>query len=62
MEEKKITYSVTYHKQLSEMYKKDTYILWKDIESKNGGNVVAIYKGSRADCYKKLKEIKNGII
>lgn len=61
MKEKKITYSVSYHKQLSELNKQPVYILWKDIESKNGGNVVAIYKGSRADCYKKLKEIKSSI-
>ena len=58
MEEKKITYSVSFHKQLSDIYNKNIYILWKDIESTHGGNVVAIYKGSRAECYKKLKEIK----
>ena len=61
MNEKKIKYEIKYHKQLSELNKQPVYILWKDIESKNGGNVVAIYKGSRADCYKKLKEIKSSI-
>lgn len=57
MEEKIIKYSVNYHKQLSELSNKPTYILWKDVQSKRGGNVVAIYKGSRKECYQKLKEI-----
>lgn len=59
MEEKKIRYTIEYHKQLSLIEGKKIYILWKDIESKRGGNVTAIFKGSRKDCYNKLKEINS---
>ena len=58
MEEKEIKYTIEYHKQLSELERKPIYILWKNITSKRGGNVIAIHKGSHKDCYEKLKEIK----
>ena len=50
--EKKITYSIEFHEGLQE------FILWKELVTERGFNVVAIYKGTKKECQQKLKEIK----
>ena len=50
--EKIINYSIKYHKLLKE------YILWKELTSEKGFNVIGIYKGTKQQCKDKLKEIK----
>lgn len=50
--EKIIKYSIKYHKQLKE------YIVWKELESEKGFNVRGVYKGTRKECIKYLKELK----
>lgn len=34
------------------------YILWKNVECGNGFNSIRVFKGTRRDCYQKLKEVK----
>ena len=53
MKEKKYKYSIEYHKGLQE------FILWKEVESEKGFNVVAIYKGTKKECREKLNELKH---
>ena len=49
---KKATYSIKKYKQLGE------YVLWKEINSEHGFAVKGIFKGTKKECEKKLKEIK----
>ena len=34
------------------------YILWKNVECGRGFNAIRVFKGTRRDCYQKLKEVK----
>lgn len=34
------------------------YILWKNVECGKGFNAIRVFKGTRRDCYQKLKEVK----
>lgn len=48
-------YNIEKHKQLTEINKKDTYVLWKS----KGYSIRGIYQGSKKECEEKLKEIKS---
>ena len=48
----KIYYTIEYHKLMKK------YILWKNVDSKNGFASKGIYAGTKKECEEKLKEIK----
>lgn len=49
-----IKFSISKHKQLSELNNKDIYVLWKESDYGCRG----IYQGSKKNCKIKLKELK----
>lgn len=53
-----IKYSISKHKQLSELNNKDVYVLWKENKTKYGMGIRGIFQGTKKECEEKLKEIK----
>lgn len=49
-----IKYNINKHKQLSEINKKDIYVLWKESKYSCRG----IFQGTKQECQNKLKKIK----
>jgi len=54
----KYKYSISKHRQLSEMNNKDIYVLWKETKYSCG----SIFQGTKKECEDRLKEIKENKI
>lgn len=53
MKEKKIYYTIEYHNLMKK------YILWKNVDSKNGYATKGIYAGTKKECKEYLKNLKS---
>ena len=49
-----IRYSISKHKQLTELNNRNIYVLWKESDYGSRG----IYQGTKKACREKLKEMK----
>ena len=51
-------YTIEKHNQLSELNGKDTYVLWREVNSKHGFCVRGIFQGSKKECQEYLERLK----
>lgn len=55
-----IKYVIQKHKQLTELNKEDTYVVWKETKTEHGYGVKGVFQGTKKDCKEYLETLKKG--